>query len=111
MAPPADAPLDGAELSVRPGESVRIAPEAGEERWLEGFEVLDAQGVAVPQREEALYAFYGNGGVFALGRARLPEREPVWTAPSTPGVTVLHWLVVRDGRGGTSACRYAVDVR
>jgi hypothetical protein len=103
-------PEDGASLVVAPGQKVQVVPEENEQAWLESYEAIDAEGVVSTQREQAFYNFFATAGRYDLGRARAPERAPSWTAPATAGA-VTHWLVVRDGRGGTSACHYTVDVR
>jgi hypothetical protein len=103
-------PVEGGPLVVPPGRRVLVSPAPGEDPWLEEYLELDAEGVPTPRREQAFYNFFATAGRWDLGRARAPERNPSWTAPTTAGV-VTHWLVVRDGRGGTAVCRYRVEVR
>jgi hypothetical protein len=103
-------PDDGSgPLAVRPATVVEIAPSPTEQRWLQTFTVLDAYGQPSQQTETAFYSFYSTGGAYYDDRTRIPTRNTKWEAPLRLG-PITHWLVVRDGRGGTSACRYTVTV-
>lgn len=97
-------------LRVRTGQRVEIAPDATEDAWLESYDTLDSTGMLVRARETAYYSWFATAGDFAQDRTRIPIRNTVWIAPSQEG-QVTHWLVARDGRGGTSVCRYVVDVQ
>ena len=59
--------------------------------------------------ESAYYSWFATDGMFLAERTRIPARNTVWNAPDRSGL-VTFWLVVRDGRGGTSACRFVVNV-
>jgi hypothetical protein len=96
-------------LEVRPGTIVEIAPIPSEAPWLERYFILDAYGQPAEQLETAFYSFYSTGGAYQDDRTRIPTRNTVWEAPQRLG-PITHWIVVRDGRGGTSACRYTVNV-
>jgi hypothetical protein len=103
-------PDDGAgPLFVRPGVSYELAPDPTEQPWLQTYTVLDTYGQASQQVETAFYSFYSTGGAYWDDRTRIPTRNTKWEAPLRLG-PITHWLVVRDGRGGTSACRYTVTV-
>jgi hypothetical protein len=96
-------------LEVRPGTIVELAPVPSEAPWLERSFILDVYGQPAEQLETAFYSFYSTGGAYQDDRTRIPTRNTVWEAPQRLG-PITHWLVVRDGRGGTSACRYTVNV-
>ena len=98
-------------LHVEAGARVEIAPatEGGRETWLETYSVIDAFGTLEERNERAYYAWYATGGRFEKHGTRAPLRNQVWTAPATGGEERL-WLVMRDGHGGTSACRWDVLV-
>lgn len=100
---------DSGPLTVRPGTIVEIAPSPTEQQWLQTYTVLDAYGQRSQQTETAFYSFYATAGTYSDDHTRIPTRNTKWKAPMRLG-PVTHWLVVRDGRGGTSACRYTVIV-
>ncbi len=103
-------PADGlGPLTARPGQLVEIAPDPTEAPWLERYPLLDSDGRPAEQTETAFYSFYATGGAYRIERSRIPVRNTIWEPPGRGG-EVTHWFVVRDGRGGTSACRYAVHV-
>lgn len=103
-------PDDGSgALAVRPGTVVELAPSPTEQPWLQTYTVLDTYGQPSQQTETAFYSFYSTGGAYYDDRTRIPTRNTKWEAPLRLG-PITHWLVVRDGRGGTSACRYTVIV-
>jgi hypothetical protein len=87
-----------------------LTPEDGEEAWLETFPVIDTGGRFVTGEEHAYYSFFSTGGRFDQEVTRAPAREEIWRTPRTPGPYPL-FVVVRDGHGGTSWCRAAVEVR
>lgn len=101
---------DRAPLQVHPGQRVEIAPDPNESAWLQEYDTLDSSGHISRLRETAFYSWFATDGWFSADRTRIPTRNTFWTAPNRPG-SVTHWLVVRDGRGGTSVCRYVVDVQ
>jgi hypothetical protein len=98
-------------LRVKRGAEVEIAPatEGGREPWLERYGVIDAFGTQEERSERAYYSWFASGGQFESHSTRAPLRNQVWTAPNEAGSERL-WLVVRDGHGGTSACRWDVLV-
>jgi hypothetical protein len=100
-----------APLHVEAGAEVEIAPatDDGQETWLEKYNVIDAFGTLEERSERGYYAWFASAGRFEKHGTRAPLRNQVWTAPSETGRVRL-WLVVRDGHGGTSACRWDVDV-
>ncbi|MCS6797138.1 MAG: hypothetical protein NZ898_01185 [Myxococcota bacterium] len=103
-------PEDGSEpVRVESGTEVIVAPEPGEEAWLEMFPVVDVAGRIVTGRENAYYSFFSTAGRFEAELTRAPAREERWTAPAEPGPRPLY-VVVRDGHGGTSWCRIDVEV-
>ncbi len=103
-------PDDGSgPLVVRPGSVHEIAPAPTEQPWLERYFILDTFGQPAEQVETAFYSFYSTGGAYRDDRTRIPTRNTIWEAPLRLG-SIDHWLVVRDGRGGTSACRFTVTV-
>lgn len=104
-----ECPVQGQPLTVLPGAKLTFAPDL-DESWAESFTVIDANGQATAQREQAFRSWFSTAGVWDFGRARMPDPNPTWTAPSTVG-SVTFWLIVRDGHGGASACRWALDVR
>ncbi|MDP3273980.1 MAG: hypothetical protein Q8Q09_02215 [Deltaproteobacteria bacterium] len=103
-------PADNAgPLRVRPSEVVELAPDPTEDPWLEDYTILDSAGRVAQTRETAFYSFYSTGGSYRDDRTRIPTRNTLWEAPQRLG-DITHWMVVRDGRGGTSACRYTLTV-
>jgi hypothetical protein len=102
----------GDEVFVRAGVEVELAPhvEDGDgESWLEEFEVLDARGDLQPRTERAFYSWFTTGGSFSDGVTKSPLRNNLYRAPRQSGCEAL-WIVVRDGHGGTSACKLDVSV-
>lgn len=83
--------------------------EGEDEAWLEKYFVLDAQGVLRERTERAYYSWFSDGGRLDQQLTRAPLRNEVWHTPEHPGRHTL-WAVVRDGRGGTSACGVAIEV-
>jgi hypothetical protein len=103
-------PADNAgPIVVRPEQVFEIAPDPTEGPWLERYFVLDAYGRPAQQTETAFYSWYSTGGAYRDDRTRIPTRNTIWEAPQRLG-PITHWLIVRDGRGGTSGCRYTVEV-
>jgi hypothetical protein len=103
-------PADGSgPLAVRPGTLIEIAPDPTELPWLQRYLILDTYGMPAEQTETAFYSFYSTGGAYRDDRTRIPTRNTLWEAPQRQG-PITHWLIVRDGRGGASACRYDVTV-
>jgi hypothetical protein len=98
-------------LRVEPGAEIEIAPttEDGREPWLEKYRVIDAFGTLEERDERAYYSWYASAGHFESHTTKAPLRNQVWTAPRETGRERL-WLVVRDGHGGSSACRWDVLV-
>lgn len=96
-------------LRARFGQRVEIAPADDEARWLEQYDSYDSNGGITPLREAAFYAWFTTRGWFEGERTRAPIRNTIWHAPYEQG-TVTQWVVVRDGRGGASACRWTIEV-
>lgn len=104
-------PADNAgPLAVRPGTTLELAPAPTEAPWLQPYTVLDTYGQPSQQVETAFYSFYSTGGAYYDDRTRIPTRNTKWEAPQRLG-PISHWLVVRDGRGGASGCRWTIDVQ
>ncbi len=103
-------PEDGTTPVIDAGAKVILGPATDDDSWRETYEVLDIRGSIVPEQEGAFYNWYGTAGAFDQDVTYAPVRDNVWTTPKTPGTYPL-WLVVRDGHGGTSACRTEVEVR
>ena len=101
---------DGMPLVVAPGARVEIAPDDTEMPWLQEYDALDSSNNITRTRETAFYSWYTAGNGFSAERTRIPTRNTFWFAPSIEG-PVANWLIVRDGRGGASACQYTVLVR
>jgi hypothetical protein len=105
--------LDGVTPRVPRASDVEVQPilEEGEEEeaWLEPYQVLDAQGELQDRSERAYYSWFADGGRLDQQLTRAPLRNEVWTTPDAPGMHTL-WSIVRDGRGGTSACGLQVIV-
>ena len=76
----------------------------------ECYGVLDPQGIFTQKPENAFYSWNATAGVFFEGTTIRPARDNEWTSPATPG-DVTFWVVMRDGHGGTSACRATITVR
>lgn len=98
------------DVVVAPGARVVVTPRDEDTSWYETYTILDAAGQRITVRENALYNFFATAGTWELGRPRQPDRAPTWVAPMEPG-EVTFWLTLRDGRGGTSVCRYVAQVR
>jgi hypothetical protein len=100
---------DGAgAMRVAPGARVFIEPDP-DASWVEEFTFVDASGNDVRESEQAFRNWFSTSGQWEFGRARAPDLNPTWVAPKTAGEATL-WLIVRDGHGGTSACRWGVRV-
>jgi hypothetical protein len=106
---------------IEAGQEVELAPRVpevadadagadGGEPWLEDYQVLNARGELEPRRERAFYSWFSTAGRFSDAVTRSPLRNTLWRAPRTPGPYPI-WLVIRDGHGGTRACRLDVEVR
>lgn len=102
-------PSDGRPLVVRPDQIVELAPDPNEVTWLESYTTLDGRGSTVVARETAFYAWFATDGWFSDDRTRIPTRNTLWHAPYTLGRHQF-WVVLRDGRGGASACHFEVQV-
>lgn len=89
---------------VRRNAEVQLAPDPDVDAWLETFPVIDVRGQVQQAREGAYYAWFSTGGRFSRETTHAPDATTRWRAPDEPGPYPL-WLVVRDGHGGTSACR------
>ena len=100
---------DGGALTTRRRETVALSPDEDDMRWVESYNVLDIQGQLQRVEERPYYSFFGTGGSFEREVTRAPVRDEVWTAPRQAGTANI-WVVVRDGHGGTSHCRFTVDV-
>jgi hypothetical protein len=96
-------------IGVAMGARVLLEPST-DESWVEQFTILDASGNLVEQSEGSFRSWFSTAGQFDLGRSRAPDLNPSWVAPRVPGDVTL-WLILRDGHGGTSACRWTIAVR
>jgi len=111
------APEDGATPVVDAGAEVILDPEHGAPGgldalppWLEEYQVLDIRGELLTVEERAYYSWFSTGGAFDQEITRSPVEQEIWRAPAEAGTYPL-WLGVRDGHGGTSACRAEIEVR
>ena len=100
---------NGMPLTVQRNQRVEIAPDPTEAPWLQQYDALDSAGGITRSTENAFYSWSSSAGSFSDDRTRIPTRNTLWTAPGR-AATVTMWLVVRDGRGGTSFCKFAVVV-
>jgi hypothetical protein len=98
-----------AALTVHTNQVVQVAPDANTSDWLETYTTLDSSGDIQTTTEVAYYSFYATTGIWDDDRTRIPIQNTIWHAPAMPGTTTM-WIVVRDGRGGTSGCRFDVNV-
>jgi hypothetical protein len=100
---------DGAgPLRVAQGARVFLEPDT-DESWIEDFTFVDASGQLVSTQEQAFRNWFSTAGQWEFGRPRAPDVNPTWVAPKVAGPATL-WLIVRDGHGGTSACRWTALV-
>jgi hypothetical protein len=83
--------------------------DGDEEPWLEDYQVLDLRGMLRDRRETAFYSWFATSGQIGEGTTKSPLRNSTWRTPRDPRCALL-WLVMRDGRGGTSACGVQVEV-
>jgi hypothetical protein len=95
-------------MRVVQGARVLFEPDP-DESWAESFTILDASGNLVQQQETAFRNWFSTAGQWDFGRSRSPDLNPTWVAPKRAGDVTL-WLVLRDGHGGTSACRWVARV-
>lgn len=103
-------PEEGTAPVVDRGTTVVLSPDPEDESWRESYQIIDATGAVVTKEEDAYYAWFSTAGRFGEVDTRAPLRDDTWKAPRAPGTYPI-WLVVRDGHGGTSACRADVEVR
>jgi hypothetical protein len=96
-------------LRVTQGERVFLQPNT-DDAWLEEFTFVDASGNDVTVSEGVFRNWFSTAGSWDFGRARAPDTNPTWVAPKQAGDVSL-WLIVRDGHGGTSACRWTAIVQ
>ena len=95
--------------SLFASDDITLVPDPNEDRWIESYRVLSAAGELQERRETIFYSWYATGGRVGQQLTRAPTRDNFWTAPSYPGPQTL-WVFVRDGHGGTSGCRFNIDV-
>lgn len=98
-------------LVVR-GEEVTLTPDP-DEAWVQSYTVFRPDGSGLQTVSEGgYYAWLSTGGGFKdSGMEQSPAREGVWTPPSLAeigSIEVPLWIVVRDGHGGSSACKTMV---
>lgn len=100
---------DGNALRFVPGQTLTLTPDP-DERWIERYTVLTADGRFERRDEQAFYSWYATGGSLR-GLTRSPLRDNEWSLPQTTGATRDQslWVLLRDGHGGASGCR--VDLR
>ncbi len=103
-------PEDGEVPVLDAGTHVVLTPDPDDAAWQEDYRIIDARGDVVDRHEDSYYSWFTTGGVFEEEQTQAPLRDNVWRVPRRPGFYPL-WLVVRDGHGGTSACRAEVEVR
>ncbi len=96
-------------ITVHTNQVVQIAPDADFDTWLEPYSTIDSSGGIQNTVEVAYYSFFATNGSWDDDRTRSPIQNTIWHAPARAGTSTL-WIVVRDGRGGTSACRLSVNV-
>jgi hypothetical protein len=104
--------VDDDRLAVPADSEIELAPvveEGEDEPWIERYQVIDARGELGGREEKAFYSWFSTAGHFSEGITKAPLRNEIWRTPEDPGCYPL-WLVVRDGHGGTSACRAQVAV-
>jgi hypothetical protein len=102
--------------SVTVGQQVTL-----EASWADGtaedFLVYDITSHTLKTQHEALrLSWFATGGEFAHDRSGTTETDiytfttdNLWTAPSTPGLVHL-WFVLRDSRGGVDFAEGQIDV-
>lgn len=95
--------------SVAAGEDVALRPDEDDDFWIETYPVFNLNGDVQINDESSFYSFFSTAGEFDEEITQRPFRDAGWTAPEEPGRTP-HWIVVRDGHLGTSACGFDVDV-
>jgi hypothetical protein len=103
------APEEAALEPLDAGSETVLSPAEDDDAWREQYPILTIDGAIATVTEGAYYSWYATAGDLRQGKTSAPAREEIWTAPSEGGQEAL-WLVVRDGHGGTSACRIDVDV-
>jgi hypothetical protein len=103
-------PEDGEPIALDAGSDVVLTPDPDDEAWQEDYRIIDASGAVVDRHEDSYYSWFSTGGSFEEEQTQAPLRDTVWRAPRAAGAYPL-WIVVRDGHGGTSACRAQVEVR
>lgn len=96
-------------IRVALGARTLIEPST-DESWVEEFTFLDASGNLVAQSEGSFRNWFSTSGSWDFGRSRAPDLNPTWVAPKTAGESTL-WLILRDGHGGTSVCRWTMTVQ
>jgi hypothetical protein len=95
-------------LRVTQGERVLFQPDT-DVSWLEEFTFVDASDNLVTVSEGAFRNWFSTAGSWDFGRARAPDTNPTWIAPKRAG-DVTMWMVLRDGHGGASVCRWSARV-
>ena len=102
---------DGRRVSAPADTEVELAPTTvdDEETWLEEYQVIDARGQLQQRKERAFYSWFSSAGEFEQQITKSPLRNELWRTPKKLD-TYPFWLVVRDGHGGTSACRLDVEI-
>lgn len=96
-------------VPMPPATELFVMPDPNDEPWIETYNVLDPQGGVVVKSERAFYSFYTTAGAFNQTSTHAPDRNTRWYSPAAPGPASLYYIV-RDGHGGTSACRLDVEV-
>jgi len=96
---------------VAPGETVTATTDPSDLEWQQTYRVIEVTGEVADRQEGSFYSWFSTAGRFENNDTSAPdEPDNTWTAPAEAGAFPL-WVVVRDGHGGTSACRADVDVR
>lgn len=99
----------GGAITARPGQAVDLAPTTDESTWAETYPVLTTAGELIERREIGFYSWFATAGSFNSDLTQSPARDNRWTAPAAAGPQNF-WVILRDGHGGTSGCRFEVRV-
>jgi hypothetical protein len=94
---------------------ITLSPDP-DESWVQSYTVFRPDGSGLQTVPEgAYYAWLSTGGGFRdSGMEQAPAREGVWAPPELAeigSIEVPLWIVVRDGHGGSSACKTMVGLQ
>ncbi len=102
-------PALGVAPKVAPRGRLLLRPSFDEGAWLERYRVLEPTGAIRELEERAFFSWFAAAGTLRDNVTQVPVEGNAWTAPANVGTYPI-WVVVRDGHGGTSACRFDVVV-